>query len=66
MSHGLNSPYDGSILSLCKPIPLLVVWNNQLSLDSRLLAETFELLGGIVTPIVRSQDFDLLLSLVFD
>jgi hypothetical protein len=65
MNHGLRNPYDGSILLLYNPILLRVVWNSQLPLDSYLLAETLELLGGILSTIVRSQDFDLLPCMVF-
>jgi hypothetical protein len=66
MYHGLSSPYDGSILSLYIPILMWVVWNNELPLDFFLLAKTLEILGGILTPIFQSQDFDLLSYLVFD
>jgi hypothetical protein len=66
MNHGLNNPYDGSILPLCNSILLLVVQNNQFPLDPCLLAEALELLGGILTPIVRSQNLDLIPCLVLD
>jgi hypothetical protein len=41
-----------------------VVRNNQLSPDALSFTEVCELLGGILTPIVRSQDSDFLPCLV--
>jgi hypothetical protein len=66
LNHGLSNTYDGSILLLCNPILLWIVRNNQLPLDSFLLAKTLEVLGGILTPIFLSQEFDILPCLVLN
>ena len=52
MYHGLTIPYEGSIIQLCNPVMLWVVQNNELPLDSYILAKILEVIGGILTPII--------------
>ena len=52
-------PHNRPVLSLCYSILLRSVRNYQLSLNALMSAECIELLGGILTPIVRSQHSDL-------
>jgi hypothetical protein len=53
-----------NLLPLCKPILLWVVRNIQLSPDCLSCIEVHELIGGILTPIVRPQNTDFLPCLV--
>ena len=64
MYHGLSSPYDGSVLPHCNPVLLWVVQTNELPLNSRILAKIIKIIGGILTPIVRSQNLELLPYLI--
>jgi hypothetical protein len=50
---------NGPVLPLCNPILMGVIRNNQLSLDTLLGTKVCKLRGGILTPIVRSQDLHL-------
>jgi hypothetical protein len=63
MYHSPDKINDRPILSLCNPILLRVVWHCQLPLDPR-LTEILEVIGGILSPIIRAQDLDLLLCLL--
>ena len=64
MYHGLSNPYDGSIIFLCKPILLWVVWNSEIPVYSYILVEIIEIIRGILTPIFGYENFDLLPYLV--
>src|SRR5713226_8536047 len=59
MKHRSGCPHNRPVLSLCYSILLRSVRNCQLSLNALLSAECIKLLGGILTPIVRSQHPDL-------
>jgi hypothetical protein len=54
----LHSPgrTDGPVLSLCNPILLRIVQDSQLPLGPCLLAKILEVIGGVLSPIIRPQD----------
>ena len=64
MQHGSSCPNDGPVLPLSNSILLGVVRNCELSLNAMLSTKVLELIGGILAPIVRPQDLDLLPCMV--
>ena len=64
MQHSSSCPNDGPALPLNNPILLGVVRNSELSVNTMLSVEVLKLMAGILTPIVRPQDLDLLPRLV--
>ena len=64
MQHSPSCSDNSPVLPLNHPILLGVVRNSKLSVNAMLSAEVLELIGGILTPIVKPQDLDLLPCLV--
>ena len=64
MQHSSSCSNDGPVLPLSNPILLGVVRNSELPVNPMLSAEFLKLMVGILTPIIRPQDLDLLPLLV--
>jgi hypothetical protein len=64
VQHGSRCIGNSSVLPLGNPVLLGVVWYNHLSSNAMLGTKVYELFGGILTPVIRPQDFDSLSRLV--